>query len=394
MTWAHTATRADAISTADPPSPPLRWEYDQALLVSLTLTVDDFQSFVANLVSKGQFFLPQVDPLSLQGRFALAQYISSNSPEYGLVWPSDRYQFHCDPRGHLSGGRLFSQIHPVFIDSSSLMQEHVHLDPERHVGDVHILLPNYAARINRVRLGSKSFTVTVEAGGIPDTDLLVKFHAIDPQGNLAHHDELVPNPNEVIAATGFRPSRLYVALLSRASGELLDFRDFRGPGWPASEASDDVIVEHSTEEELEALLLQGEGSQLEFKLKPGSGTELAETVVAFENTAGGIILIGVDPSGNVAGCDADQENTVRNLLRANCDQALTPDVVDSQLRGKRVLMIRVPEGDTKPYTVRGKGVMVRAGSTDRAAMREELDAFYASRNVQLLPGPTTLRRRR
>ena len=57
-----------------------------------------------------------------------------------------------------------------------------------------------------------------------------------------------------------------------------------------------------TSQELEQLIRQGEGYNLEFKQSiPSRASELAEEICAFANAAGGTLLIGVDNSGKVIG---------------------------------------------------------------------------------------------
>jgi predicted HTH transcriptional regulator len=47
---------------------------------------------------------------------------------------------------------------------------------------------------------------------------------------------------------------------------------------------------------------------------------------------------------------------------------------------KGVVLIDIPEGNEKPYLVRGKGAYIRSGATKRLATRHELDRMYATRD--------------
>ena len=61
-----------------------------------------------------------------------------------------------------------------------------------------------------------------------------------------------------------------------------------------------------TPHELEALIKQGEGYNLEFKESvPSKASDLAVEICAFANAAGGSLLIGVDDKGKVAGIKMD-----------------------------------------------------------------------------------------
>lgn len=55
------------------------------------------------------------------------------------------------------------------------------------------------------------------------------------------------------------------------------------------------------------LIKQGEDQQLDFKQHISSPHKIARTIVAFANSEGGRIIIGVDDSGDVVGVDVEQE---------------------------------------------------------------------------------------
>jgi len=69
---------------------------------------------------------------------------------------------------------------------------------------------------------------------------------------------------------------------------------------------------------IEELLSRGEGKTLEFKRDLSSPKGLIKTLVAFSNTAGGKIIVGIDDSKKVIGVDRpldEQELLTLKLLR-------------------------------------------------------------------------------
>ena len=55
-----------------------------------------------------------------------------------------------------------------------------------------------------------------------------------------------------------------------------------------------------TSQQIESLIAQGEGYNIEFKQSiPSKASELAEEICAFANAAGGTLLIGIDDKGAV-----------------------------------------------------------------------------------------------
>jgi len=94
--------------------------------------------------------------------------------------------------------------------------------------------------------------------------------------------------------------------------------------------------------------------------------------VAFANTQGGYLLIGVDDNGLVVGVTGDWQKLEERLMGLCC--ACSPPVIltveEVNLEGKSILVAHVPEGKDKPYRVRDI-CYVRVGSTVQHATREE-----------------------
>ena len=62
-------------------------------------------------------------------------------------------------------------------------------------------------------------------------------------------------------------------------------------------------------QELEDLVHKGEGQLLEFKLKASFPEKIVKEMVAFANSNGGQLLVGVDDDGRIAGLKfAEEEN--------------------------------------------------------------------------------------
>ena len=79
-----------------------------------------------------------------------------------------------------------------------------------------------------------------------------------------------------------------------------------------------------TIEELKILAKQGEGYTLEFK--ENLGKKFAVEVVAFANSMGGKILIGVDDDGNIIGTDTsnNQRANIQNQISQIEPSATSP----------------------------------------------------------------------
>ncbi|MDR3266812.1 MAG: putative DNA binding domain-containing protein [Tannerella sp.] len=103
-------------------------------------------------------------------------------------------------------------------------------------------------------------------------------------------------------------------------------------------------------EKINSIIAQGEGLKIEFKTSYESLTRnVFETICAFLNRKGGIVLLGVKDNGRIEGVKEDTIQTQLKLLAndMNNPQVITPtarletDVVE--IEGKKIIYIHVPE---------------------------------------------------
>lgn len=105
--------------------------------------------------------------------------------------------------------------------------------------------------------------------------------------------------------------------------------------------------------------------------------DICNEVIAFANTNGGKLLIGVDDSGNPVGLeDIDDTYTrVTNTIRDSISPDVTMFVKYSLSNG--VISVEVSEGTAKPYYLKSKGlkpsgVYVRQGASSVPASTEQI----------------------
>ena len=98
------------------------------------------------------------------------------------------------------------------------------------------------------------------------------------------------------------------------------------------------------------LINSGEHQQLDFKFEISDSRKIAKTLVAFSNTDGGKLLIGVKDNGKIAGVRTDEEFF---MVQAAADMYCKPVVNFESKRwvvdGKTVLEITIPKGTDYPY---------------------------------------------
>ena len=125
------------------------------------------------------------------------------------------------------------------------------------------------------------------------------------------------------------------------------------------------------------LLKRSEGKTLEFKRDLSSPQNILKTMIAFANTAGGVILIGVDDETHDptdVGNPLDEEERLCNLIADSIMPRLVPNVELATVEGKTLLLIEVFLSSSRPHWLKTegpeRGVYVRLGSTNRQADRE------------------------
>lgn len=124
---------------------------------------------------------------------------------------------------------------------------------------------------------------------------------------------------------------------------------------------------------LEELLAQEEGKTLEFKENADSLSKIIQTIVAFANTAGGTIVVGVqDKTKKVVGLENAlvDELKISNAVATSVEPLLVPTLQLSTYRNKDVLIITVPHC-FGPFYVKSlkmkNGTFIRLGPTNRPA---------------------------
>ena len=109
--------------------------------------------------------------------------------------------------------------------------------------------------------------------------------------------------------------------------------------------------------------------------------DLYKEVIAFANTDGGVIYIGINNNGEVVGIDNVDENYTR--ITNGIRDAIMPDVtmfVKYTIQDNKVVKISVGEGSYKPYYLKSKGlkpsgVFVRQGTSTAPASPDQIRAM-------------------
>ncbi|CAM4348368.1 Putative DNA-binding domain-containing protein [Pedobacter westerhofensis] len=99
------------------------------------------------------------------------------------------------------------------------------------------------------------------------------------------------------------------------------------------------------------LILQGEGTTLDFKKTITNNEKIAKSLVAFANNRGGQLLIGVADDGSIKGVKSEEEEKYMILKSAHqfCKPALEPEFEEVYVDSKLVLVAKIAKSDIKPH---------------------------------------------
>lgn len=126
-------------------------------------------------------------------------------------------------------------------------------------------------------------------------------------------------------------------------------------------------------EETAQLLNGNEGTDVEFKLTPKSVE--SEDLVAFANSQGGTILVGIDPKNKtIVGCSGNEDAITVQLMNkaTDCSPSVGIEVTIENKSDRPIYRIDIPEGNNKPYSTAKGLYKIRVDGRLRPLLPPEL----------------------
>lgn len=129
-------------------------------------------------------------------------------------------------------------------------------------------------------------------------------------------------------------------------------------------------------------LFSGESKNIEYKVAvPDKSEKYMKTVVAFANTQGGRLVIGVDDKTHkIVGVDNESlfqiMDALANAISDSCEPQIIPDIEPQTVDEKTVIVVTVEAGKNRPYYIKSKGkengTYIRVAGTSRLAYPEKI----------------------
>lgn len=133
--------------------------------------------------------------------------------------------------------------------------------------------------------------------------------------------------------------------------------------------------------ELFKIIDRGEDSQHQFKSNLSNVDAMAAEMVAFSNTNGGRIIIGVTDNGKISGLTGDDVNRLNLLISNAASQSVRPPInpfsENIAVPGGLVIVLTIPPGISKPYMDNKGAIWVKSGADKRkVTAREEIQRIF------------------
>jgi ATP-dependent DNA helicase RecG len=135
--------------------------------------------------------------------------------------------------------------------------------------------------------------------------------------------------------------------------------------------------------ELLEIISRGEDSKHQFKKNVNNAISLAQEMVAFSNSGGGKIFIGVCDAGEITGLSSTDMNRLNGLVSNAASQIvhspINPKTENIALSEVLVMVITVFDGISKPYMDNQGVIWVKCGADKRkVTSREEMQRMFQS----------------
>ena len=98
------------------------------------------------------------------------------------------------------------------------------------------------------------------------------------------------------------------------------------------------------------LISEGEHQTLDFKFEVSNAMKIARSLVAFANTDGGRLLVGVKDNGVIAGVRSDEEiYMIETAAHIYCNPEVSYTTVNHKIDGKNIVEVIVESSSDKPH---------------------------------------------
>jgi len=360
------------------------FNYDNFIIIKKYVSIENSITFINNIFKDEQIRLVELENISIDIKCKIQTdiYVYSIS-HYGYKkcdWP---YLYISAEYIDQSQGRIPRDLKtnlelPIYPSGEEALLDIFELGfPEGWsvvTNRIEFIIPDYRARIKNVILTGTTVKVNVENLSIKSEDITSKYFC-RTESRIFTSGNIPLTENSSSFSIDDTPILIEAQIFDSIRNEMIDKRsfDYQYPG-----SYSGVIFEDQEIQILE-MIDNGETIRTEFKssLNPTTSSDFTQTVVAFANRHGGTIFIGVDDDGKLINYPNDEPDKIIDWISDYCSPRIEPIIKTKfQVKDNMITIVRIPEGENKPYIHREKGILIRAGGTDRQIKLDELEEIY------------------
>lgn len=385
--WWNLRCDALALPTGAPYAPRGRYEYRNTVLVERTCSLAALPNFILE-AGTGQAMFDETT-VKFGKLFEDSQLVRDALPPMLFESPVYRVVFPFTGRAPTSDEPHIVRGAPFYSNGDMAVHDWCDVDYfnyGRPYGAVIVRLPQCRARFDKLLIDSDKLRITFHGDAATLSEAMVKgqlwslsnVEKVEAVNLSPERPVEVTVPNQPLAAELYLVDRAGEILDRHVEGAVVEpWRERILPNWSRIESEIATVRE---------ALRTGEDRHTEFKtfIEPRDPKmrEIPETVVAFANTEGGILVVGIDDHGALVGIERGLVKMTRhgsNLTEAtktyagHVRKAIT-DVLNRlpglhispvEIDGHTVMAVFAEEGAEKPYALRDtRDIYVRRGSNN------------------------------
>lgn len=136
-----------------------------------------------------------------------------------------------------------------------------------------------------------------------------------------------------------------------------------------------------TTQDIEQMISSGESETLEFK--SSFDRETIETLSAFSNVSGGMVVVGVTDNGVIKGVQLGKETLNEWLaqIKSSTSPAIIPDIAALQHGGETIVLLSIPPFPVKPVACKGKYFKRVASSNQQMQLSQIADMYLQTLQI-------------
>lgn len=359
-------------------------DYGDILFVTETFEPRHIKKILEELSQKETISISQFESLQVKGKFQQIQHIPSKNSMGYLYSPWPRYYIQyalSQSNVRLPNEPLAKPGLPVYPDGRKAVTDFLDLRTANITNSILIQIPKFRLRIEDLVISGKSAKLQITSNAESEK-IIGKFYAdmeiqsvyVTERFYAMHSPELEFVDNQVEFSFDDDFEYILGLVMDAETGEVLDYRGYSFGYGPVEGVTLDLQAL-----EIQEIIRRGENIQVELKQNLDNPDRIMKTVVAFANTRGGRIFIGVSDDLRIIGFDHTKNDQIENYITGNLDPLPNFEITNVTVKESPITILEVSEGNNKPYSHRELGFFVRSGGSNRSATRTDMDKIYEER---------------